>query len=172
MARKSMYGSLQRTDGSGAPVQVLSPSTLDKGGFEPEALDPLIAKVARNAMAESVLLDRYTPMLETIMKQLETQLAGVLRQLAPNPTAEAAGEPNVRGVYYEALNLAEKVSLILERLNRMKMNAIRALDDGTRLRAYLATGDVDDGGLSGLGEQELRKIINEAAAGWQKPVEE
>ena len=173
MARKSMYGTVTRVDGRSSPVTVLDPiRSMDKGGYEPEALDPLIQKIAVNAMAGGALLDRYTPMLETVMRQLQTQLAGVLQQLMPNPTAEAAGEPNVRGVYYEALNLAEKISLLLERLNRMKLNSIKALDDATRLRAYLATGDVDDGGLSGLGEQALRKIVTDAATGWQKPTEE
>jgi hypothetical protein len=59
---------------------------------------------------------------------------------------------------------------MLDRLNKMTMQAVKAKDEAVRLRAFLA-GDEDRGSLDGLSEVQLRKLVTDAASGWTRPEE-
>lgn len=175
--RSAVYGAIVDQRGNATPVTVDNdPVGLgDKAGYEPERLDPVIGVLIHNAESGAALLQRYTPALAVLMERVETELKTLLTAMKPtelpNPDAEVPPKGMGDGIAI-ALDLANKVSIILERLNKMTLNAVKSKDDATRLRTFLATGDEEGvGGLENLSEDQLRRIVIGAASGWTKTEE-
>lgn len=172
MARNSaIYGGEGRTlDGRGVPAVVLPER--DKGGYGPSDLDAPIQTLLANASEGARLLQVHTPLLDALLVELKAQITELLTWIAEhregkvrlNDEGVAIPPPNIGDVS----KAATQVSQVVERINKMQLNSVKAADDATRLRSFLA-GDQDRGDLDGLGERDLRRIIVEAAQYWQKP---
>lgn len=171
--KSAVYGSLVNARGQGAMVEVLPPRGLDdRAGYSPEALDPIIATLLRNASDGAQLVAAQGPMLMALMQRVQHEIGVLLEMTKPSEVQVVEGEvskPAISEALACLLPLADKASIILDRLNKMTLNAAKTVDDASRLRTFLATGDEDDGGLKGMSESQLRQLINDAAQGWQKP---
>lgn len=173
--KSAIYGGavLDSHKSLGAPM-VIEPevlaSALDRAGFAPERLDGIIRTLIDNADSGSKLLQEYTPMLQGIMRRLRTELDAMLATMAVTPPVSEDGKAPTGmgdGVII-MLELAGKVSVVLERLNKMTLHAVKSKDDAVRLRTFLATGDDERATLENLGETALRRIVTDAAQGWIK----
>lgn len=176
--KSAIYGGAQLTDqrGLGVPVPIdTEPIGLrEKIGYMPERLDDLIETLIQNTEQGAGLLRKYTPALGQLMSRLAAELDVLLQAMAVTAPPSASGEvvaPAVPAGVDIALRLAGQVSIILERLNRMTMQSVKAKDDATRLRVFLATGDDEEAlkGLENCSEIELRKMVQAAAAGFKEP---
>lgn len=169
MARRSLstsYAEVVNSNGHGLSVPVQTSGLHEKAGYAPDRLDPVVQTLVKNAEDGADLLQRYTPMLDALMGELQVH---VKRLIDPDTVRSAPDgtmiEPPNLG---EILKIATQVSMIMERLNKMTMNAVKAKDDASRLRSFLA-GDQDRGDLDHLSENQLRKLVSDAASGWVKP---
>lgn len=170
--KSAVYGELVVPNGRGLPVPVdREASPFDKGGFAPTQLDPVIQTLIDNAQSGAALLQTYTPMLEAVMNRLQEELGALLEAMpAPLRSNGALGvTPGVSNGLTLMLDMSTKVAAILEKVNRMMQLSVKAKDDATRLRAFLATGDEDDKGLESMSDDALRKMVTTAASGFAKP---
>lgn len=167
--RSAIYGEARTQDGLGMPMVIERGVVgMDKGGYAPETLDPVIQRLIDNADSGATLLQRFTPMLAAIMTRLDAEVKKNLDMVTAVPVKEGeVPPPHVTAATAMVLEMAEKVTSILEKINKMTMQSVRSKDDATRLRTFLATGDTERKGLEELGENQLRRIINEAAAGFR-----
>jgi hypothetical protein len=175
--KSAVYGALTDGRGNGTPVAVEGAEVLgpvDRVGYTPERLDSVIEAFIRNAEASVGLLLKYAPMLGAMMQKAQTELSSALEALSP-PEAKPEGEtpPDFPLQRFEAIvNLSDTIARVLERISKITKQSSEAMDDATRLRAFIVgVEEGDDGGLAGKGENELRRMVLEAAQGWQKPVE-
>jgi hypothetical protein len=178
--KSALYGSVTTPQGDGTPVLVehMPLGLHEKSGYDPAKLDPIIDTLIDNAASGARLLKTYTPALEALMRrlaqELNQRLDSLTAQQRPALPAPADGKAPIPpplpspDALEVVLDLASKVSVILERLNKMTMNSVGSKDQATRLRTFLATGDSDDGGLANMGENQLRRMVVRAAAGWTK----
>jgi hypothetical protein len=164
--KSAMYGS--GADTALTPVVVL-PATSGNAaaGYSPELLDELITTLIQDAEGGARLIGQYKPALQNLMQRLQSEVTLVLSMI-PQATrvANSDGSPRIETEGLEtALRLADKITMILDRVNKMVLNSVKSIDDGTRLRKDLATGDTERKRLEDLGEQQLRKIIQQASEG-------
>src|SRR6266850_6535453 len=123
--KSAIYGAVYDPRGGSAKqvtVELSSPSVLglrDKSGYAPEQLDPTIQVLIDNARRGSELLQQYTPMLGALMTRLQDEVAVMLE--GAKHEGEVAAGPSRLDV---AVDLSGKVSVILERLSKMTMNAV------------------------------------------------
>jgi len=131
------------------------------GALTAEGLNPIIRTLAENANSGAQLLERYTPVLEGLLNQLQIKLVEFFTPREPDEEGNLEADPDLA----DTLKLADKVSVIIERLTKMVMQSVKAKDDAARLQMALeekgGASDLDD-----LGEGELRKKVLEAAAGF------
>ena len=170
--KSAVYGELTTSRGQVMPVEVMPPGAFsDKAGYAPQALDPIIEKLLENAASGAELLTTTVPMLRALMVRLQAEVAVLLSNMPVtqplDPNAEVV-PPDMGGAISIVLGLADKASMILDRLQKMNLNQTKAADDATRLRTFLATGDEENDGLKGLGEAQLARMVTDAASGWQK----
>jgi hypothetical protein len=162
-----MYGS--GADTALTPVVVL-PATSGNAaaGYSPELLDELITTLIQDAEGGARLIGQYKPALQNLMQRLQSEVTLVLSMIPQASQIAAQGTTPAR-IETEgletALRLADKITMILDRVNKMVLNSVKSIDDGTRLRKDLATGDTERKRLEDLGEQQLRKIIQQANEG-------
>jgi hypothetical protein len=171
--RSAIYGTLTRPNGhsESVPIEPVVGDLSDKAGYAPEALDPVVQVIIRNNEIVSGLLLKYTPILAKLMERVEVEVRVQLEMDPDNACEKCKTLVDPRN-FSIAANVAEKVSIILDRLNKMMYQGVRSMDDATRLRTFLKVGDSDDfGGLKTLSESQLRKIVSDAAAGWAKEPE-
>jgi hypothetical protein len=180
--RSAIYGALTDSRGRSRNVEVFQPKVLgvnEKAGFAPERLDDVVASLIENAEGGAELLKQYTPMLQQLMMKLGEEIKLLLEHMAPTTfsTNGEAAPTRITDALTVALELSSKVSVVLERVNKMVMQSSKSVDDVTRLRTFLVTGDDDPTGIDGLGETDLRRIVANAASGfkesdnWTKPQE-
>lgn len=175
--KSAVYGALNDARGNGAPVavegvaEILGP--VDRAGFAPQRLDRAIEAFIRNAEASAGLLMQYAPALGAMMQKMQVELATAIQALSPpEPKSEGETPADFPLQRFEAIvNLSDTIARMLERVANITKKSTEAMDDATRLRAFVVgIEEVDDGGLAGKGENELRRMVLEAASGWQKPV--
>ena len=177
--RSAIYGALTDSRGRSRNVEVYEPQVLgvnEKGGFAPERLDAVVQSLIENAEGGAELLKTYTPMLQDLMRKLAEEIKLLLDNMAPTTFNGETPKTAITDALTVALELSSKVSVVLERVNKMTMQSSKSVDDVTRLRTFLVTGDDDPTGIDGLGETDLRRIVANAAAGfkdngWEKPQE-
>jgi hypothetical protein len=170
--KSAVYGELADLRGNGAPVlvegaEVLAP--IERAGYTPERLDAAIETYIRNAEASGALLLRFAPTLGQMLAKAEEQLGGVLRAVHISPDGEPP--PGIPDVFRHLIMTADDLARVLERVAKIIQASSKGADDLTRLRMFVIGGDEDDGGLAGKGENELRRMVLDAASGWQKPAE-
>ena len=176
--RSAIYGTLTDARGNGTPTLVESAEVLgpvDRAGFAPERLDTAIESFITNAEASSALLLQFAPLLGALLHKAETELTAALKALSPPEVPEGAETPkDFPAQRFELIvKLADDIARALERVAKITKSSTEAMDDATRLRAFVVgIEESDDGGLAGKGENELRRMVIEAAQGWQKPVED
>jgi hypothetical protein len=143
----------------------------DKAGYAPERLDDTIGQLIQNAETGARLIADSTPMLQSLMLRVQHEVDAQLAQVvATAPLKEGeVPPPHVRAELAVALSLAKDISIIMERLNKMVLGSGKVLDDASRLRTFLATGDAERGGLEELGENQLKQMLLDAVSGWQAP---
>ena len=73
------------------------------------------------------------------------------------------GKPGITIMVATLLDLANRVSILLERAQKMTLDGVKAKDFVVRLRTFIATGDERDTGLEQMSENQLRRIINATA---------
>lgn len=167
--KSAVYGALVDQRGNGAPAEVLPAEIFGtKAGYSPQALDPYIKQLVENADLGSQMVRQYTPMLTALMDRLKTEIDTLLDSIPETPVTGEVSAPQMSDALQLVLGLADKASIILDRLTKMNNNATKSADDATRLRHFLAGGEEDDGGLKNLGENALRKIVTDAAQGIMK----
>jgi hypothetical protein len=171
--KSAIYGEMVKSSGNGAPAPieggVLSAET--RAGFSAERLDETIQQFICNAEASGKLIGQYGPVLATMLGKVQEQLTNVLLAVNISPPAGDA-PPNVPEVFKQWIMTADDIARILERISKIVQNSGKGIDDLTRLRVFILGGDEDDGGLTGMGENQLRRMVLEAVQGWTKPVEE
>jgi len=162
MARKSAIYSEASSNGTSLPV-VVEGALARRDGMAPERLDDVIETLVDNAESGAALLKQYTPVLEGLMHKLQDGLTVLFTPQEPVDGVEPTPPPSWQLI----LDIAGKVSVIIERMSKMTMQAVKSKDDATRLRMELAKGpeSVD---LDNLSEGQLRKLVLDAAAGFPK----
>lgn len=108
-------------------------------GFEPTGLDPTLRKYVTFAEENMRLLEVMGPKLSAIIERLAASPEG--------PTA---------------IRDAEDITLIYDRMSKAGLNIVRALDELSRLRSFLAGGPDSRPDLSHRGEHELRTLLLDA----------
>jgi hypothetical protein len=128
--------------GTSVPV---SHSPQPPAGYEPEKLDGSLTKYL--AVCESTI--RH---LESLGKQVERHVQRL---------EEAADGPEHDDV--------EHATVLFERLTKAGLNLVKATDELSRLRSFLAGGPDSRPDLSNRGEIELMEILFDAirSRGWQ-----
>lgn len=171
--KSAVYGELVAAGGNGAPVAVqpgvVAPES--RSGYAPDRLDDTIEQYISNAEAAGKLIGAYGPVLTTMLTKVQEQLTNVLSGINLTKPADDA-PPVVPDVFKQLIMTADDMARILERIAKIVQASGKGIDDLTRLRMFILGGDAEDEGLAGLGENALRKMVLEAAEGWQKPVEE
>lgn len=173
--RSVIYGEMVTSDGRAAPVDVLAP--LDKGGIPPDRLNDLIDGFAKVLDDGASLIETSGKTLDRLMKHLSKELHKQISKLEAEYAAQEDAPPGevVRGIapqLAETMMMADKVTLILDRLTKMQSNAMKAQDQAVRLRTFIATGDQDDHGLDGMSENALRRLVNATLNGESIPAEQ
>ena len=176
--KSAVYGQLSDQRGNGTPAlvegaEVLGP--VDRAGFAPERLDTAIESFITNAEAASALLMQFAPLLGALLHKAQTELTSALKALSPPESPKEGETPqDFPAQRFELIvKLADDIARALERVAKITKSSTEAMDDATRLRAFVVgIEEADDGGLAGKGENELRRMVLEAAQGWQKAVEE
>lgn len=170
--KSAVYGIITDQRGTGSLAEVLGPTSLgDKSGYEPQILDPIIQQLLDNADSGARMVQQYTPMLHALMDRLNAEIQVLLATIPSTQVIQDGSEviaPKMSDALQLVLGLADKASIIIDRLTKMNNNATKSVDDASRLRTFLATGDEDDGGLKNMGENQLRKLIIDAAQGIMK----
>lgn len=180
--KSTIYGSAVTADGRGLPMTVDNNTGLaDKAGIEPSRLDGAISSLIKLCEDGAELLDQNGPMLTVLMqrvqKEAQRSLAEIERVSLEEDRQRDAGEivatiPGINDQLARALEIANKVSIVMDRVNKMLVNAIKAKDTAVRLRTFIATGDMEQTGLENMSESALRRMVNETANGEMLPQEE
>lgn len=174
--KSAIYGDAVTGDGRGLPMTVESHVGLvDKAGIEPQQLDSAVQSLISIVDGGSALLLSNAPMLEKLMKALQKEVDRVMESFeveaeraALSPPSEQS-KPGLTVAIAVLLDLTARVSIVLDRVDKMVMNAVKAKDMVVRLRTFIATGDEHDRGLDGMSENQLRKMINATARGEDVP---
>jgi Ser/Thr protein kinase RdoA (MazF antagonist) len=130
------------------PDAVLSP-VHNQAGYEPARLDVMIQgylRVCERAVAQAEALG---PLVE--------QAIGLL---AETPVADTKEDVRER---------ASDATLLFERTTKASLNLVKAADELTRLRSFLAGGPDSRPDISAMGEHELRQMIVEFAKSLPSP---
>lgn len=183
--RSAIYGtqgSAQHADGSGLPVIVDSNVGLvDRANVDPSRLDTAIDSLVRLCEDGAALIDENGPMLRALMQRVQVDANRTLKQIEMLSLKEQqaldAGEdpktiPGLTDMLARSLDIVNKVTVVLDRVNKMLVNAVKAKDTAIRLRTFIATGDAETHGLENLSENALRRMINLTANGEMVPLEE
>ena len=179
--RSAIYGSATTSDGRGLPVPIDTAVGLaDKAGVEPSRLDMAIDGLIKLCEDGAQLLDNQGPMLDALMKRVQVEaqrsLARIEQLTAEEDARVERGEattlPGINDMLARALDIVNRVTVVMDRVNKMLLNAIKAKDTAIRLRTFIATGDEAQTGLEGLGESALRRMVNLTANGEMLPPEE
>lgn len=121
----------------------LANPTAVAAGYDPERLDPTIRKYFGE-------LDRNLNMI----KSLGTRVTAAVDQIVEGDAA-ALGSPG---------ETAEALTNWYDRLTRAGLNGVKALDQLTRLRSFLAGGPDSRPDLSHRGEHDLRSMLEDTVA--------
>lgn len=121
------------------------PSPLPPAGYEARALDET--------------LSRYVSVCERTIRHaddLGAKVTAVLQALAASPAGPDAVED------------AERMSILFERLSKAGLNLVKATDELTRLRSFVSGGPDRRADLTVAGEVQLRAIVLAGikALGW------
>lgn len=114
------------------------------------------ALVAYDPAALDASIRRYVGVAERnigAMEQIGTQITPLLELVKPLLEAAAPGA---------ALENAERVTIVYDRLVKAGLNLVKATDELSRLRSFLSGGPDSRPDLSSLSEVELRAIVLEA----------
>lgn len=124
-------------------VRAVAPS---RGGYEATALDPSVKKT----------LEAVNTSLSSV-ESLKSSLERALENLANSAPGESA------------IDEANRVTVIYERLTKATLNLVKAVDEFTRLRSFLDGGPDSRPDLTSRGELELRVIVLKAVQqlGWK-----
>jgi hypothetical protein len=180
--RSMIYGEATTADGRGVPVTIDGAPTglADKAGIEPSRLDVAVNGLIKICEDGAEMLEHNGPMLTALMQRVQVEAKKALHRIEMQSAAEDALTederakiiPGINDQLARALDIASKVSVILDRVNKMLTNAVKAKDVAIRLRTYIATGDQEDRGLESMGENALRRLVNATANGDSLPIEE
>ncbi len=183
--RSAIYGSqgsAQHADGSGLPVTVDSNvGFVDKANVDPSRLDAAIDSLVRLCEDGAALIDENGPMLRALMQRVQVEANRALARIEALSNLEqsqlekgedAASIPGLTDMLARSLDIVNKVTVVMDRVNKMLVNAVKAKDTAIRLRTFIATGDSDTHGLENLSENALRRMINLTANGEMLPSEE
>jgi hypothetical protein len=168
--KSAVYGALTDERGNGAPVTVEGAEVIgpeERAGYAPERLDRAIQAFLLNTEASAGMLLRYGPTLTGMLEKLKDNLDGALRAL--NIPTDGEVPPGVPQTFKDFLMCADDMARILERVAKIVSASSKAADDITRLRVFMVGGDEEDNGLSGKGENELRRMVAEAYGGFKPP---
>lgn len=175
--RSAIYGEAITADGAGLPVTIDTLSPFDKAGIAPTQLDEAIRGFVGIIDDGTRLLSQSGDTIQRLMTHLERELNVEITKLEAEHANghDANGGEVTRGMsprLAESLKMANSVTVILDRVHKMMMNAVRAQDQAVRLRAFVATGDESVTGLEGQSENALRRLINATLQGEMVPVEQ
>lgn len=155
--------------GNGAPAlveEIAKPE--ERAGYAPEKLDRAIQANMLASEAALGLIGKYGTTLTTMLESVQTHLQEVLLHVKiDNTTGE--GEARLPEVYRQLVMTADDMARILERISKIAQYSAKGLDDLTRLRIFVVGGDDGDNSLADKGENELRRMILDAARGFQNP---
>lgn len=172
----AIYGGAVTSDGRGVPMTVEGAvGLMDKAGIDPTQLDETVQKLIALVDGGSSLVLANAPMLTKLMAALKKEVERVLdafeieaeRQAASPPGEQS--KPGITVACATMLDLAARVSIILDRIAKMTTDAAKAKDTVVRLRTFIATGDEVDRGMEHMSENQLRKLINATARGEEVP---
>lgn len=179
--RSIIYGEATTADGRGLPVTVDGRGGLiDQAGIQPTELDEAIGSLIKLCEDGGELLSTSGPMLDALMKRVDVEakkaLARIEQLSAEEDARVAKGEattiPGINDMLARALDVANRVTIIMDRVNKMLLNAVKAKDTAVRLRTFVATGDEQDRGINNMSENALRRLVNATLAGDQLPAED
>jgi hypothetical protein len=179
--RSTIYGEASTADGRGLPMTIENNIGLaDKAGMTPDRLDAAIEGLVSICEDGAALIDQCGPMLTAYMQQVQKEAAKALRRIEALSEAEDAMTadeknkiiPGINDQLGRSLDIVNKVTTVLDRVNKMLGNAVKAKDTAVRLRTFIATGDTDTHGLEGMSENALRRMVNLTANGEMLPNEE
>lgn len=167
--KSAIYGEITDQSGHGAPALVEETTRpMERAGYAPERLDSAIEASVLTAEAAMKLMGEYGATLTTLLAAAKLHADTVTNQIhIDTPAADAAA--TIPEVYKQLVQTADDMARILERISKISQYAVKSADDLTRLRVFVVGGDEDDSGLADKGENELRRMVRDAAAGFQDP---
>ncbi len=115
-------------------------------GYQPESLDKAIA--------------RHIAVAERAINQVEA--LGERVQVALDALRDTQQKP---GNEVRALEQAELLTVLFDRMSKATMNVVKATDELSRLRSFVAGGPDSRPDLGDLSDAELAAIVLGAAAG-------
>jgi hypothetical protein len=164
MPRRSITYGESTSEGITTPVLVERiPQRREKAGYAPDALDVIINQLLSNARQGAEMLGRHAPMLDELMIKLQDYAQSLIAR-----TDTTDPDPQLLNQF---LDVVDRVSQITERINKMMFTNVRAKDEATRLRIALV-GDEMPRDLEHLSDTQLRRMVTDAAQGWQKPIDD
>lgn len=111
--------------------------------YDPAALDRSVRRYVsvaeKNIAAMEALGDQITPILDKVKPLLEQSAPGA------------------------ALDDAERVTIVYDRLVKAGLNLVKAVDELHRLQSFMSGGPDSRPDLTALGEIELRKMLIDTA---------
>jgi hypothetical protein len=122
-----------------------------EAGFQPEALDPVIAGA----------IDRLTKVVsdfERVRGALEPHLDEMRRRLVEQLTGGSVTDPQL-------LIVVEQLVGHLEKYARIALSLTKVTDEAARLRSFVAGGADQRPDLSSLSDAELSEVVLNAARG-------
>lgn len=176
--KSAIYGQAITGDGRGVPMTIdNNVGLIERAGVEPSRLDGAIdglitlcedgaSMLATNGTVLAKLMTRVNAEAEKALARIE-QLSAAEEQMTPEELAKIV--PGINDQLGRSLDIVNKVTIVLDRVNKMLANAVKAKDIAIRLRTFIATGDELDTGLEGMSESQLRRIINATANGEMIP---
>jgi len=180
--RSAIYSEARTNDGRGLPMTVEGGNTglIDKANVDPTRLDAAIDSLVRLCEDGAALIDENGPMLRALMQRVQIEANRTLKQIEALSELEQSqaekGEstviPGLNDMLARTLDIVNKVTTIMDRVNKMLVNAVKSKDTAIRLRTFIATGDSETHGLENLSENALRRLINQTANGEMVPEEE
>jgi hypothetical protein len=179
--RSPIYDVAVTADGRGLPVTIEQGATLTTAaGMQPDRLDAAIDGLVRLCEEGAELLDEAGPMVRGLMQQMHREASKSLARIEKISAAQDALTedeqakviPGLTDMLARNLDVTNKVTTILDRVNKMLLNAVKAKDVAVRLRTFIATGDGERHGLEDMSENALRRLVNATANGDQLPAEE
>lgn len=182
--RSAIYGdqaSATTIDGRGLPVTIDSVVGLaDRAGVEPTKLDNAIAGLIAMCEDGAELLQEAGPLVRGLVEQMKKEAEKTVHRIEMLSAAQDAKTedeqmkivPGITDMLARSLDVTNKITIVLDRVNKMLLNAVKAKDVAIRLRTFIATGDEAAHGLEDMGENALRRLVNLTANGEMVPAAE